>query len=233
MRHSTHDSIAHLRLLQLVSPALPIGAYSYSEGLETLVESGAIATAEQFTTWLTQTLDYGTIRLEAAVMLRTYDATLAHQPDALQVWNQWLSATRETAELRQSSWQMGRSLAQLFRQLEPQLVATLPELDPGHLDPCNYAVAFGQVAAHWHINRQDALLGYLQSWLTHNINAAVKLIPLGQTVGQQLLLTLSPQLMAAQDAIVQLTDTELVGCSWGTTLASMNHETQYSRLFRS
>ncbi|NEO88359.1 MAG: urease accessory protein UreF, partial [Spirulina sp. SIO3F2] len=101
------------------------------------------------------------------------------------------------------------------------------------LDPCNYTVAFGQVAAHWQIERQDALLGYLQSWLSHSINAAVKLIPLGQTVGQQLLLTLSPQVLKSQDAIAQLTDDELVCCSWGATLASMNHETQYTRLFRS
>ncbi|NEO87784.1 MAG: urease accessory protein UreF, partial [Spirulina sp. SIO3F2] len=160
------DSTALLRLLQLVSPALPIGAYSYSEGLETLVESGIITTAEQFADWLTQILRYGTIRLEAAVMLRAYDATLAQQSDTLQYWNQWLSAARETAELRQSSWQMGRSLAQLFLKLEPELAVTMPVLDP-----CNYTVAFGQVAAHWQIERQDALLGYLQSWLSHSINA--------------------------------------------------------------
>ncbi|MGB0561608.1 MAG: urease accessory protein UreF [Spirulinaceae cyanobacterium] len=217
-----------LRLLQLVSPALPIGAYSYSEGLETLVESDVITTAEQLTTWLQQELNYGAIRLDAAVMLRAYAAVAPLQHQELTHWNQWLSATRETAELRQSSWQMGRSLLQLFRQLEPELATGLPTLDP-----CNYAIAFGIVAALWQIEPATALLGYLQGWLTHWLTTAVKLIPLGQTTGQQVLLALSADVLAAQEAIAALEDAELVSCSWGASLASMNHETQYTRLFRS
>ncbi|MEM8639462.1 MAG: urease accessory protein UreF [Cyanobacteria bacterium P01_G01_bin.54] len=217
-----------LRLLQLVSPALPIGAYSYSEGLETLVESGVITTAEQLTTWLQQSLRYGPIRTEAAVMLRAYAAVAAQNSSDLERWNQWLSATRETAELRQSSWQMGRSLLQLFRQIEPELATALPTLEPG-----NYAIAFGAVAACWQISPTTALLGYLQGWLTHAITAAVKLIPLGQTSGQQILLALSLDLLVAREAIACLSDAELVSCSWGPSLASMNHETQYTRLFRS
>lgn len=221
-------AIALLRLLQLVSPALPIGTYSYSEGLETLVESEVITNSVQLEHWLTQELRYGAIRLDGAVVLRAYDAVTNDELTQLEQWNQWLSAVRETAELRQSSWQMGRSLAQLFGNLEPDRSAQLLTLQP-----CNYAIAFGYIAAHWQIEREMALLGYLQSWLTHWINAAVKLVPLGQTVGQQLLVQLSPVLRQAQQDIAVLSDADLVCCSWGGSLASMNHEVQYSRLFRS
>lgn len=223
---------ALLRLLQLTSPALPVGAYSYSEGLEWAIDRGIITSARQLQDWLIQDLNYGGIRIEGAVMVRACRAIdLGDRPDLLH-WNQWLSASRETEELRNQSWQMGRSLLRLLDDLElPDGLAS--GINWADLTPCNFAVAFGIVAHRWEIPIEDALIGYLQSWASNLISAGIKLIPLGQTAGQQLHLNLSPIIMAASEAILGLKDNDLRSSNWGVILASMGHETQYSRLFRS
>ncbi|MEH2363738.1 MAG: urease accessory protein UreF [Nostoc sp.] len=218
-----------LSILQLASPALPVGAYSYSEGLEMLVENGTIANQIHLKHWLKAELLYGAIRLEAAVMVRSQQAAKMGDVESLCRWNLWLSAARETEELRASSWQMGRSLIQLLGKLKPQIVPIANTVG----NPCNYAIAFGIAVAHWQISIKAALLGYLHSWASNLITAGVKLIPLGQTAGQQLLLDLQPLLSAAALEILALEDDQLACCSWGLSLASMQHETQYTRLFRS
>lgn len=218
-----------LHLLQLASPALPVGAYSYSEGLEALVDSGIISDQLSLQHWLKQELGCGAIRLEAAVMVRAYFSIQAGDLQALGYWNHWLSAARETEELRQQSWQMGRSLLRLLLELQPQLTPIANAVG----NPSNYAIAFGIAAAVWEIDLQSALLGYLHSWATNLLTAGVKLIPLGQTTGQRLLLELQSDLVDAAQAVMALTDDELSSCGWGLALASMAHETQYTRLFRS
>ncbi|MEH2328330.1 urease accessory protein UreF [Nostoc sp.] len=218
-----------LSILQLASPALPVGAYSYSEGLEMLVENGTIANHTHLKDWLKAELLYGAIRLEAAVMVRSQQAAKTGDIESLCCWNLWLSAARETEELRASSWQMGRSLIQLLGKLEPQIIPIANTVG----NPCNYAIAFGIAVAHWQISIKAALLGYLHSWASNLITAGVKLIPLGQTAGQQLLLDLQSLLSAAASEILALEDDQLACCSWGLSLASMQHETQYTRLFRS
>ncbi|MBE9008378.1 urease accessory protein UreF [Fortiea sp. LEGE XX443] len=218
-----------LFILQLASPALPVGAYSYSEGLETLVENGIISHQDTLKHWLTSELRYGAIRLEAAVMLRAVESARISDLERLCYWNRWLSAARETQELRNSSWQMGRSLGQLLGKIQPQLLPNINIVG----NPCNYAIAFGIAVAHWQINLQAALLAYLHSWATNLITAGVKLIPLGQTAGQELLLDLQPLFSATVQEILVLENDQLGCCSWGLSLASMQHETQYTRLFRS
>ncbi len=223
------NNTALLCLLQLVSSTLPVGAYSYSEGLETLVEAGTIDNAQSLQHWLEQELCYGAIRLEAAVMVRAYNATQVSDLEALSYWNNWLSAARETEELRASSWQMGRSLIRLLIQLQPHLVQNFNAVGL----PCNYAIAFGLAAAYWQIDLTAAILGYLHSWATNLITAGVKLVPLGQTAGQQLLLELHANFNSTAKDILALEDDDLSSCGWGLSLASMAHETQYTRLFRS
>ncbi|GAB1538007.1 urease accessory protein UreF [Scytonema sp. NUACC21] len=219
-----------LCLLQLASPALPVGAYCYSEGLETLVENdGTIRDRMTLKQWLEAELRYGAIRLEGAVMVRAYTSMKMDDVKGLSYWNMWLSAARETEELRASSWQMGRSLIRLLAELQPQIVPITDAIG----SPCNYAVAFGIAGASWNINVRAALLGYLHTWASNLITASVKLIPLGQTTGQQLLLELQELLSIAAVEIESLEDDNLNCCSWGLSLASMAHETQYTRLFRS
>lgn len=231
---STEETTALLRLLQLASPALPVGAYTYSEGLETLVQAGKLHTAQQVNHWLTQELSCGAVRLEAAVMVRSHRAMVQSDWQTLTTWNHWLSAARETAELRAQSWQMGRSLTRLVAQICPELAPPLMDAEFNQpAESWNFAVAFGLTAAHWQISELAALAGYLQSWATNLINASVKLVPLGQTIGQQLLLELTPQLETAAREILTLPDAALLSSGWGFAIASMQHETLYSRLFRS
>jgi urease accessory protein len=218
-----------LCLLQLASPALPVGAYSYSEGLETLIEEGIIDNNNNLRHWLTSELRYGAIRIEAAVMIRAYQSVKVGDFKKLSYWNRWLSAARETEELRTSSWQMGRSLIRLVAELQPQIQPIVDAV--GH--PCNYAIAFGVAAAYWDINIKAASLAYLHTWVSHLTTAGVKLIPLGQTAGQQLLLELQGLLCDTVVEVMKLEDEELSCCSWGLSLASMKHETLYTRLFRS
>lgn len=218
-----------LPLLQLVSPALPVGAYTYSEGLETLVQADQITNADTLEQWLIQELGYGAIRLEAAILIRAYHCTQQDDLQRLNYWNKWLSAFRETEELREQSWQMGRSLSRLLSDLQPQ---TQPFLSACG-EPCNFAIVFAIAAKFWQIECSVAVLGYLYSWAANLVNAGVRLIPLGQTQGQRILLHLGCHLEQSSQQILQLTDEQLECCSWGVSIASMNHEALYSRLFRS
>ncbi|MEM7066320.1 MAG: urease accessory protein UreF [Cyanobacteria bacterium P01_B01_bin.77] len=223
----TIDQQALLKLLQLTSPALPVGAFSYSEGLETLVEQGYLADSATLQNWLVQELRHGSVQLEVAIAHRAHQNHLV--PDQLRYWNQWLTASRDTAELRQQSWQMGRALVRLGQKLQPELQPTFAACGT----PCNFAVAFGIIAARWHIDTHTMALGYLQSWAANLIGAAVKLVPLGQTDGQSCLLQLIPELTKAAAHMVTLGDDELYVSGWGGAIASMHHETLYTRLFRS
>ncbi|MBF2066426.1 MAG: urease accessory protein UreF [Calothrix sp. C42_A2020_038] len=218
-----------LWLLQLTSPSLPVGAYSYSEGLETLVDNGVIVSHHTLMHWLRTELKYGAIRLDAAVIVRVYQALHNQDFEALTRWNMWLTAVRETEELRNSSLQMGRSLTQLLEKLEPEIKIISDQIG----GKCNYAIAFGIATAYWKIDINAVLLGYLHSWVSNLVTAGVKLVPLGQTTGQLLLLSLQPFLTSAVEEILKLEDDDLSCCSWGVSLASMQHETLYTRLFRS
>lgn len=230
------NDLSLLHLLQLASPVLPVGAYSYSDGLEALVEAGVIHNPKSLWHWLEQELRYGAIRLEAAVMVRAYRSVISGDVEALGYWNAWVSAAKETAELRSQSWQMGNSLMRLLRDLPPpktQLPISLADLAAAAGTPCNYAIAFGIASAYWQIDLTASVLGYLHSWASNLIGAGVKLIPLGQTAGQQLLLELASNLSLASQDILALKDEQLSSCGWGLALASMAHETQYTRLFQS
>lgn len=226
-----------LSLLQLVSPALPVGAYSYSEGLESLVETGIVNNQSTLEHWLQRELTYGAVRVEAGVMLRTYQAIAAQDWQAVVTWNRWLSATRETEELRLQSWQMGRSLLKLWLDLPASVSPALPiqelQLQTLQSEGCNFAVAFAIVADHWQIDATSALLGYLHSWVANLVSAGIKLIPLGQTAGQRTLLSLQPTIEEVAAHLSQMPDAALESCGWGLAIASMTHEIQYSRLFRS
>ena len=233
--------ITLLKLLQLASPTLPVGGYSYSEGLETLVEKEIINSKKSLENWLKTELNNGAIALETAIMLRAYRSFIKNQINNITYWNNWLSATKETSELRQQSWQMGNTLLRLLVELEKSNKSIEEKNNILPLEkcasilgkPCNYAIAFGIGAANWQIEEQNALLGYLNSWTTNLINAGVKLIPLGQTDGQKILFNLQNIITLVSKQILSLEDDDLSSCSWGLGLASMAHEQQYTRLFRS
>ena len=224
-----------LCLLQLAFA--PVGAYSYSEGIESLVETGTIDSEISLRNWLQDSLQFGAIRVEAAVAVRALRSAIGGDLAAISYWNAWATATKETEELRSQSWQMGRTLVKLLLDLRSptasQLTTPIKELVESCGNPCNFAIAFGITCAYWQIEEEAAVLGYLYSWATNLASAGVKLIPLGQTVGQQLLLDLHAQISCTAQEVLKLEDDDLGSCSWGLALASMAHETQYTRLFRS
>ncbi len=221
-------SQSFLSLLQLSSSSLPLGAFSYSEGLENLTVK-QINNQEQLYFWLAQELIYGTIRLESAVMLRGYDNF--NNLEQLKYWNSWLSGNKETEELRRQSWQMGKSLLQLLIKLNENSIFT--EIQANLIDSCNYPLAFGIASAYGQIEQKFALLAYLQNWVSNLINAGIKLIPLGQTEGQQILTKINSIILQESQIILELKDDDLYACTLGLSLASMKHENQYTRLFRS
>ncbi|MDJ1183344.1 urease accessory protein UreF [Roseofilum casamattae] len=231
------NSSALLSLLQLASPALPVGAYSYSEGLEILVEQEIITDVATLEQWLRDALKFGSPRLDGALLHRSYAAMEDRDMEQLRYWNHWSLAIRETEELRQQTAQMGRSLSGLLQELDSSLGLVLQELlyqdtgEPGY--DLSYTTGWAIACAHWQIVITDAILAYLHGWVANAIAAGVKLIPLGQTSGQKLLFQLHPQIAEIVPEILALDETNLYSCSWGFAMASTAHETQYTRLFRS
>lgn len=221
-------NLSLLRLLQLVSPSLPIGMYSYSQGLETAVHDGWITNAGQTGDWLCGLLHNGLAKVDAPLLARLYDAWQIDDMDAVERWSQILTACRETAELRTEDKQTGQALARLLANLEiPQALIWQKRPD------ATLATLFALAATRWQIDKADAVAGYLWGWLENQVLGAIKLVPLGQVAGQQLLLGLAGELPALVEQALRLTDDEIGGSCFGLALASSRHEMQYSRLFRS
>lgn len=215
------------RLLQLSSANLPVGAFVYSEGLETLIVQGTIRTAVDLQQWLADALDVGSIRVDAALLQRQMAAMTANDTERFQYWDAWLGASRESEEMRMQSHHMGRALWRLYREMDGEK-APLVKGNANH-----YVSVFAQVAVAWRLPVAATLYAYIHSWAANLLTAGVRLIPLGQSDGQSVLWKLQEQIEAVLSFAQDASDEAL--CSWniGQTLASMKHETLYSRLYRS
>ena len=217
----------NLRLLQLVSPSLPVGAYSYSQGLEAAIEAGVVRDASSATAWTDDMLRLSLGGFEAPVFLRLAAAWARDDGPCARDWNERFVASRETAELRAETLQMGYSLRRLLRDLN---------VDVGPLagiDELAYPTAFTFAVACWRIDAVEALAAYLFAWAENQVLAAVKTVPLGQTDGQRTLLALGEAIDAAVERARACGDDELANFAPGLAILSSRHETQYSRLFRS
>ena len=224
-------SLALVRLLQLASPALPIGAYSYSQGLEWVVEEGTVHDVESAQAWIGDVLGHVMATGEAAVVWRLLVAAERADWPEVARWNAWFRASRETAELRAETEQMGGSLAKLAGDLDivdPEAKALLVSLAPVTL-PASYAL----VARAFAVPPDAALIAYVWSWLENQVMAAIKAVPLGQVAGQRLLLTLGGRIPAALAVTRSIADDDVASFAPGLAQASARHETQYTRLFRS
>lgn len=223
--------LAIVRLLQLASPALPIGAYSYSQGLEWVVEEGTVHDAASAQAWIGDVLDHVIATGEAAVVWRLLVAAGREDWQAVALWNTWFRASRETQELRAETEQMGGSLAKLAGDLDVLDVAAtaiLPAIAPITL-PASYAL----VARAFAVPLDAALIAYIWSWLENQVMAAIKAVPLGHVAGQRLLLELGERIPAASAVAKSVADDDVASFAPGLAQASARHETQYSRLFRS
>lgn len=219
---------ALLRVLQLASPALPIGGYAYSQGLEYVIEQGWVNDLDSAADWLKGLASQGLARLDVPLLLRQYTALEQGDMDALARWNDWLLASRETAELYLEDSQQGGALLRLLCSLELPVALDWPKGEPIAL-----VTAFAMAGWHWQTGSRELALGVLWSWLENQTGAATKLIPLGQTDAQRLLDRLLPCLPAVVDAAAALEDDDLGAGLPGLAFASARHENQYTRLFRS
>jgi urease accessory protein len=220
-----------VRLLQLASPALPIGAYSYSQGLERVVEDGIVRDAATAQTWIGEVLQWVVAPGEAAIGWRLLVAAQAGDWPLLTTWNAWFRASRETAELRAETEQTGGSLVKLLGETG-LLDAEARNVLPG-LAPVTLPAAFALAARAFALPVSAALAAYVWSWLENQVLAAIKLVPLGQVAGQRLLTALGARIPQVVAIATTLADDDLSTFAPGLALASARHETQYTRLFRS
>lgn len=225
---SPGQSLAQLRLMQLVSPSLPVGGFSYSQGLEYAVECGWVNGLASLQDWLLGLLQDAVGCLEVPLLRRLYHACTSRDVEALHTWGNYLLASRETRELRLEEQQRARAMTRLLVDLG--LVDARHWMDAMHL--CQ-AAPFALASVNWGIRLPDAALGYAWSWLENMVAAAIKLVPLGQTDGQRVLMSVAESLPDAVRRGLDLQDSQIGASAPAMALASSLHETQYTRLFRS
>lgn len=219
---------ALLRLLQLASPAFPIGAYAYSQGLEWAVESGVVRDEADATQWIVGQLQANLARLDVPVLARLHASWQTNDTNAVEEWSAFLYASRESAELRAESRQTGRSTAQALVSLG------LTEAAAWVAQPqASVATLFALAAARWSIPVASLALAYLWAWTENQAACAIKLVPLGQTAGQRILAAAIEVIPRAVTAGLTVADDDIGYIAPALAIACARHETQYSRLFRS
>jgi urease accessory protein len=217
-----------LRLLQLTSPALPVGAFAYSEGLEAAVHDGHVHDDASATRWIIGRLARGPARLDAPIGARLH-AAWARQDDAeVTRWSAMLGAFREARELREADRDMGQALARLLVTLDVSAAARFRARPDA-----SFVALYMLAAVCWAIPCPAALTGLLWTWLEAQVTAAVKLVPLGQSAGQRLLFAAAAEIPALVERALGLGDDDIGALAPGAALAAMRHETQNVRLFRS
>jgi len=218
----------HLRLWQLISPSLPVGAYAYSGGLEAAVENGWITNEKQALDWIESLMQHGLTPLDVPVFKRLYECRRDHDGEKFHYWNQYLLASRESAELQQEDKHLGRALFRLLNDLDVNILPFC-SVDNDYA----YVAMFACACVEWKITIEEAVQGILWSWCENQVAAAIKLVPLGQTVGQQCLSTLQAKITDCAQQGLALSDDEIGFTLPGLGIISAQHEMQYSRLFRS
>lgn len=230
---TTTADAALLRILWLASPALPVGGFSYSEGLEAAVDAGLVHDENSAADWITDQLHLGLARCDLPVVAQAMRAWRDHDLPRLQALNDWVLQTRETRELRLQTEQMGRSLLEWARSLGELGNGLCDRLLSARLDPPSYPVACACALAHSPGSERECLVGFAFGWSENLVQAAIKAIPLGQSSGQRILARLARDIPLAVNHALSLGDDERQAFSPGLAILSARHETQYSRLFRS
>ena len=225
---------ALLRLLAWLSPAFPTGAFAYSHALEWAVEAGDIVDGNSLLLWLSDVIAHGTGRSDTILLRLAHRAMVASRDNSactssgLADISELAAATACSRERQFESLAQGRAflLAAAPWSAAPWSVPEMPEDTP-------YAVAVGAVAGLHRIPEDATAAAYLQTFATNLISAAVRLVPLGQNAGLRVLAALEPVILATAEAARDATEDDLGGCAFRSDMASMRHETQYTRLFRS
>jgi len=222
------DPLASLRLWQLISPALPVGAYAYSQGLEYALHAGWLHDEHDVREWIQGLLQHTLCRLDVPVLQRLYTAWSNEDMQAVQHWSAFILAAREARELREEDLHLGRALATLLSELEIPAAARFKL--SSHAPFVNLLALAG---VRWQVPLPDLAMGLLWAWAENQVAAAIKLVPLGQTSGQKILSAVAETIPVAVAEGLALEDDAIGAAAAGLGIASAQHETQYSRLFRS
>jgi len=219
---------ALIRLCQLVSPALPVGAYHFSQGLEFAVHENWVFDEDTACEWISGIACNAIGTMDIPILLRLHDAWRAHDKETVRRWSQFLIAARETSELRAEERHMGKALAKVLVELE---------IDAAHewivRDHTSYGAMFSLAATCWSIERIDTAQAYLWAWSENQVLAALKLLPIGQSAGQRILNRIIPSIPTIVSHALDIADDDVCIATPSHGIASARHETQYSRLFRS
>ena len=224
---ATSTDLPLLQLIWLASPALPIGGFSYSEGMEAAVDASLVKDEETAADWLLGQLHLTLARADLAVLAQAIPAWQSRDLERIAALDAWVLQTRETSEFRQQTEQMGRSLVEWLKSVRPELVEGLAHT---HL---TYPLAFALAASATGASTRDCLLAFAFGWAENMVQAALKSVPLGQSAGQRVLGRLSRDIPDAVDVALALHDEDRQAFSPMLAILSARHETQYSRLFRS
>lgn len=216
------------RLLQLVSPSLPIGSFTYSQGLEWAVESSWVQSQEDLQAWLKDILQTSITHLEIPLFKRLHRAYSQADMAVSTNWIDYLLATRETSELLSEEHQRGRA----FTRLLPELGLKLDNQLKQQLQQSQLA-GFAYTVSQWNIEPVSAIQAYTWSWLENLTLSGVKLIPLGQTAGQQIIFQLGESVSSSVHRGLSLADEDMGFSCCAQAIASSLHESQYTRLYRS
>ena len=219
-----------MQLMWLASPALPIGGFSYSECLEAAVDSARVAIETEASAWLVDQLHLSLARSELPVVAQAIAAWRTDDRVRIGELNAWVLQTRESAELRAQTEQMGKSLLEWLKNhttATPAQIALLAAQAP------TYPLAFALAASATQAPVRECLLAYAFGWAENMTQAAIKSVPLGQSAGQRILSKLTAEIPAAVDHALSVTDETRQAFAPMLAILSSQHEVQYSRLFRS
>ena len=220
-----------LQLMRLASPSLPVGGFSYSEGLESAVDAALVVDEASAQRWLVDQLALALVRSDMPVVARALAAWRRGDIAHVDTLNRWFATTRETGELLRQSEQMGRSLALWLRHrgAADERLARLETLQPAPTWP----IAFALAAADSGASARDVLVTFAGGWAENMAQAAIKAVPLGQAAAQRILAALALEIPGAVDAALQLASAEMQAFTPMLAILSAQHEEQYSLLFRS
>ena len=215
-----------LRLLQLSSATLPVGAFSFSQGLEYAIDQQWLNSVEDIHNWLEVSLLESMAYLDVPVLLRMKRAKKNNDPQNFFYWSDYLLASRESSELFMAEKNMGVAMFRLLKNLDLNIKDFVP-------DTPSFLSAYVLACSQWELSDDQSMQGYLWSWLENQVSAASKLLPMGQTQAQKMLLGISDKIPKVMEIANTLEDDDIGSSLPKMAMASAWHETQYSRLFRS
>ena len=220
-----------LQLMRLASPSLPVGGFSYSEGLESAVDAARVVDEPTAQRWLLDQLVLGLARSDLPVVAKSLAAWRRGDLAHVAALNRWFSSTRETDELRRQSEQTGRSLALWLRHRDgtEALLRELEALGPA----ATWPVAFALAGAGTGASARDVLVAFAAGWAENMVQAATKAVPLGQVAAQRVLAALAAEIPGAVEAALRTAAADMQAFTPMLAILSAQHEAQYSRLFRS